>query len=393
VGRKLLYIYGFGVFIVGSALCGFAPNLAVLDSFRVLQAVGAAMLQANSVAIIALAMPRDRLGRGIGVQGAAQALGLALGPSAGGLLIALGGWRLIFFVNVPVGIVGALLGWFFIPRSRDLRPRHRVDWVGLGLLLPAVVALLYAISFGDANGWGSPGIIGPLAASLVLAAAFIAREGHTPRPVLDLSLFRRIPFSAGVLSGLLSYVVMFGTLLAVPFYLERSLRLGAGITGLELTTVPVALGVVAVFAGRAADRFGARPLTVCGMLLSAAMLALLATGHPSGAGLLLPLAGLGAGLGLFVPPNNAAIMGSAPRHHAGAASGVLNMTRGLGTAMGLAFTGLVLDLGAGVNATAGVGRGFTDSVVFLALVALAAAAVAAMRGGGELALHRAPGAD
>ena len=394
VGRKLLYIYGFIVFIAGSALCGFAPNLAVLDGFRVLQAVGAAMLQANSVAIIALAMPRDKLGRGIGIQGAAQALGLALGPSAGGLLIALGGWRLIFFVNVPVGIVGAVLGWFFIPRSRHLRPRHRVDWAGLAMFLPAIVALLYAISFGDENGWSSAGIIGPLAAALVLAGAFVVRERRAPRPMLDLSLFRRVTFSAGVLSGLLSYVVIFGSLFVMPFYLERALKLSPGITGLELTTVPVALGIVAVFAGRAADRFGARPLTVMGMLVCAAMLGFLAAGHPSGAGLLLPLAGLGAGLGLFVPPNNAAIMGSAPRHHAGAASGVLNMTRGLGTALGLALTGLVFDLGAGVNAAGPrVGQGFTDSVVFLAVVALAAAAVAAMRGGGELELHKAPGAE
>jgi EmrB/QacA subfamily drug resistance transporter len=390
IGRKLLYIYGFGVFIAGSALCGLAPNLPVLDAFRVLQAVGAAMLQANSVAIIALAMPRDRLGRGIGIQGAAQALGLALGPAAGGLLIALGGWRLIFFVNVPVGAVGAVLGWFLIPRSRHLRPRHRFDWAGLCMFLPAVVALLYAVSFGDADGWGSPLIIGPLAASLVLAAAFVRHERRSPGPMLDLSLFRSVPFSAGVLSGLLAYAVMFGTLFAVPFYLERSVGLGAGITGLELTTVPVGLGVVAVLAGRAADRLGARPLTVLGMLLAAAMLALLAAGHPTGVALLLPLAGLGAGLGLFVPPNNAAIMGSAPRLHAGAASGVLNMTRGLGTAMGLAFVGLVFDLGAGVDAAAGVARGFTDAAVFLAVVALAAAAVAAVRGGGNLERRATP---
>jgi MFS family permease len=199
-----------------------------------------------------------------------------------------------------------------------------------------------------------------------------------------------VPFSAGVLSGLLAYAVMFGTLFAVPFYLERSVGLGAGITGLELTTVPVGLGVVAVLAGRAADRLGARPLTVLGMLLAAAMLALLAAGHPTGVALLLPLAGLGAGLGLFVPPNNAAIMGSAPRLHAGAASGVLNMTRGLGTAMGLAFVGLVFDLGAGVDAAAGVARGFTDAAVFLAVVALAAAAVAAVRGGGNLERRATP---
>ncbi|MHB8328706.1 MAG: MFS transporter, partial [Acidimicrobiales bacterium] len=123
VGRKLLYIYGFLVFIVGSALCGLAPTLGALDVFRVLQGIGAAMIQANSVAIIVLAVPAGKLGRAIGIQGAAQALGLAMGPTLGGLLIALGGWRLIFFVNVPAGLIGTALGWFLIPRSRHLQAR------------------------------------------------------------------------------------------------------------------------------------------------------------------------------------------------------------------------------------------------------------------------------
>src|SRR5579875_2042092 len=117
-GRKLLYTYGFAVFTLGSALCGLAPSLLTLVGARVLQAVGAAMLQANSVALITQAMPPRQLGRGIGVQGAAQALGLALGPAIGGLLIGLGGWRLIFFVNVPAGLLGLVSGWFLLPRTR-----------------------------------------------------------------------------------------------------------------------------------------------------------------------------------------------------------------------------------------------------------------------------------
>ena len=118
-GRKLLYVYGFVVFSLASVACGLAPNLVSLDVLRVVQAIGAAMLQANSVALITLAMPRGMLGRGIGVQGAAQAVGLALGPTVGGLLVGLGGWRLIFFVNAPVGLIGTVAGWFLLPRTRD----------------------------------------------------------------------------------------------------------------------------------------------------------------------------------------------------------------------------------------------------------------------------------
>jgi MFS family permease len=119
-GRKLIYLYGFVVFTIGSALCGLAPTLLALDGARVIQAVGAAMLQANSVAIIVLAVPPRSIGKAVGFQGAAQAIGIAMGPTVGGLLVAAGGWRLIFFVNVPFGVIGLIAGWLFIPRSRNL---------------------------------------------------------------------------------------------------------------------------------------------------------------------------------------------------------------------------------------------------------------------------------
>jgi EmrB/QacA subfamily drug resistance transporter len=387
VGHKLLYTYGFMVFIFGSALCGLAPSLGFLDGFRVLQAVGAAMLQANSVAIIALAMPPERLGRAIGIQGTAQALGLAFGPTVGGLLIALGGWRLIFFVNLPVGVIACVLAWFLIPRSRHLQRRTAFDWVGLGLFVPAVSALLLAItSLADGHGRLSAEVALLLAGCAILGGLFLLREWRAPAPTLDLRLFRRVAFSAGISSGLLSYLVMFGALYAVAFYLEDGpQQLSSAITGLELSIMPVAFGMVAPFAGRAADHLGARVPTVVGMLLAAASLAILALLHPTGALLLLPLAALGAGLGIFTPANNAAIMGAAPRRQAGVASGVLNMTRGMGTAMGQAVAALILSLAAaGLVHPAALVSGFGACALFLAVVALAAAGLAALRGRGPL---------
>ena len=226
-GRKLLYVYGFAIFVIGSALCGLAPSLGALIAFRVLQAVGAAMLQANSVAIIVIAVPRASLGKAIGIQGAAQAVGLALGPSIGGLLLAAGGWRLIFMVNVPFGVLGVIAGLLLIPRSLKLSDRVPFDWLGLGLFFPAVVAVLSAISFGNTYGWTSPLIMGTFALGLILALAFMFRERRVPEPMLDLSLFARSRFRWGITSGLLSYLVMFGVLFLVPFYFERGLGLGA----------------------------------------------------------------------------------------------------------------------------------------------------------------------
>lgn len=382
VGRKLLYTYGFVIFVIGSALCGLAPSLSALIGFRVLQGVGAAMFQANSVAIILGVMPKARLGRAIGVQGAAQALGLALGPAVGGLLIGLGGWRLIFFVNVPVGTAGIALAWLLIPRSRHLTGRARFDWVGLGLFLPAVAGLLLAISYGPRDGWASPTDLGLFAASLSLGVSFVTWERRTVAPMLDLRLFSRLAFSAGIGSGLLSYLVLFGTLTVVPFYLEIAHHQGSGTAGIELLLLPLGLGVTAPIAGRLAERTGARPLTAGGMATVAAMLALCTVLHDQLGLLLAALAVAGVGLGAFTPPNNAAIMGAAPRDQSGMAGGLLNMTRGLGTSLGLAVASVAYTIGAGTVHTspAGAATGFDDAALVLAALAVLAAAVAALRG-------------
>jgi len=384
-GHKLLYVYGFGIFIVGSALCGLAPNLGTLIAFRALQAVGAALLQANSVAIVVLAVPRTSLGKAIGIQGAAQAIGLALGPTVGGFLLAAGGWRLIFFVNVPFGLLGMIAGLVLIPRSRHLQTRVRFDWTGLSMFFPAVVAVFVAVSFGNSRGWTSPVILGLFVVGIALVVAFIRREGRCPEPMLDLGLFRTSRFSAGIASGMLSYLVMFGVLFLVPFYLERGLRFGSGRAGLELMVMPLALGVTAPVAGRLADLVGARSLTVGGMVTVSAGLAVLGVLRPSTPVFLLLLVVVGVGLGLFTPPNNAAIMGSVPPGQSGLASGVLNMTRGMGTALGLALTGLVFDVAGGRSSgPVPVGHAFSITAWFLAAMAAAAGVIAGLREGGPL---------
>jgi EmrB/QacA subfamily drug resistance transporter len=384
-GRKLLYVYGFGVFIIGSALCGVAPSLGALIGFRALQAVGAALLQANSVAIIVLAVPRRSLGKAIGIQGAAQAIGLALGPTVGGFLLAVGGWRLIFLVNVPFGLLGMVAGLLVVPRSRHLQERVPFDWAGLALFFPAVVALFSALSLGNTKGWTSPAILGLVAAGTALGAVFVLRERRCADPMLDLALFRRSRFSAGIASGLLSYLVMFGVLFLVPFYFERGLGIGTGTAGLELMVMPLALGLVAPVAGRLADRVGARPLTVGGMAVVAGGLAGLGILRPPTAGFLAVLAVIGLGLGLFTPPNNAAIMGAVPEQQSGLASGVLNMTRGMGTSLGLALTGLVFDVSGGSSAVAStVDHAFSVTAVALSGVALVAGLIAGLREGGTL---------
>jgi MFS family permease len=183
-----------------------------------------------------------------------------------------------------------------------------------------------------------------------------------------------------------SYLVMFGVLLLVPFYLERALELGAARSGLELMAMPLAFGAVAPFAGRLADRVGARPLTVAGMALVTVALVLMGALLPPTAGLLVLLALLGIGMGLFTSPNNASIMGAAPAQQAGMASGVLNMTRGMGTALGLALTGSIFVVAGGDSGgTAGAAHAFRVTSYVLAAIAAGAGVVSALRANGALA--------
>jgi MFS family permease len=201
--------------------------------------------------------------------------------------------------------------------------------------------------------------------------------------MLDLGLFRRSRFSAGIASGMRSYLVMFGVLFLVPFYLERGLQFGSARAGLELMAMPLALGITAPLAGRLADRLGARSLTIAGMSIAGGALAVLGALRPSTPVFLMLLAVVGIGLGLFTPPNNAAIMGSVPQAQSGLASGVLNMTRGMGTALGLALTGLVFDVAGGrSSASSSAAHAFTVAALFLSVMAIVAGIIAGLREGG-----------
>ena len=352
VGRKLLYTYGFAIFVAGSAGCALAPSLGLLVAGRLVQAVGAVMLQANSYALIRDVLPPGRLGTGLGVQGAAQAVGLCLGPALGGALTALGGWRLIFLVNIPVGLIGLALGWLFLPRSRHHDPSSRIDPYGTLLLAAIPAAVLAALSFAAQPGtppWTEPALA---VLAFVLLAGAVARQRRLLGSVVDAALIRIPAFMSGISAALLSYVVLFGCLVAVPFFLENTRHVGLIRTGLELSALPVSLAVFAPLGGAIRDRVGPRGPTGVGMLLSAAGMGLLAASATRTGLIVGALIVTGAGMGLFVAANNAATMIAAPQQRAGAAGGLLNMARGLGTALGVALPALLFASGRGITSVA-----------------------------------------
>ena len=346
VGRKLLYTIGFLLFMLGSACCGLAPNLPMLIGFRVLQAIGAALLSSNSVAIIVMTAGEDRRGRALGIQSAAQAVGLGAGPAIGGLVMDTLGWQWVFWINVPFGLAGAVIGWFVIPQTTALPSDGRFDWTGAFLIVPALTALMTVLNEGHAWGTASPAFLASALLAVILLTLFIRTERHAAAPLVDLGLFRRSGFASGNIAGLMSWAALFGLFFLMPFVFIRAYGDSALAAGLRLSIVPVLLGVVAPIGGMLYDRLGARIVTAAGMVICVAALALLFVvldGQPGSLPLvMLALAIFGTGQGLFISPNNSAIMAAAPAQLTGEAGGLLNVMRCIGTSVGIAAASSLL---------------------------------------------------
>ncbi len=348
-GRKLLYCCGFLVFVVGSGLCGLAPNLDLLIGARVLQALGATLTMANSVAIIVATVDPARRGRALGVQSAAQAVGLSAGPALGGFLIGVLDWRWVFWLNVPVGLVGAGIAFLVLPRTERAWTPGRFDLIGAVLLVPALALLLLAVNPAGHAPIGSPLLLGPIVAGLALMIGFVYRQLRDRSPLIDPALFRSAVFVAGNIAGLLSYAILFGAFFVMPFVLERVYGCSPLTAGLRLTAIPVALAVAAPISGALYDGVGARLLRAAGTLTLLASSLLLAYVLDAGGGSRVALltgllALLGAGQGLFTAPNNSEVMSAAASGATGQAAGLLQMMRTFGMSLGISLGSVILSL-------------------------------------------------
>jgi EmrB/QacA subfamily drug resistance transporter len=369
VGRKKVYLWGFAVFTAASAACALAPSLPFLVAFRVVQAVGAAMLQANSVALVVTSVARHEVRAALGVQAAAQALGLALGPALGGVLVASVGWEWVFWVNVPVGIVALVAGRFLLPRTRHRTELGRFDWSGLTLLAGATTALMLGLS--GVSGLPVPAwvALGLFLLAVVAAVAFVGRERRAANPLLDLWLLRPRAVSVGLFGAMCAYLVLFGPLALFP----QVLGVG-GVGGLVLTALPAGFALAAVLAERLLpSRWGPRARGLGGAALCGAALAsvLVAPSEPWWVAACLLV--LGIGLGVFIPANNSTIMAGFPARASATGGGLVNMARGLGTALGVAVVTLSLHIGE-TSGRAGSGPRLALGVLLLFAVAIGASA-------------------
>ncbi|MHB9025573.1 MAG: MFS transporter [Armatimonadota bacterium] len=384
-GFRRFYLLGAVVFIGASLLCGMAPTFAWLIGARILQGIGACMLMALSPGIITALFPANKRGRALGTLGTAIATGLVIGPTLGGWLTDLAGWRWIFFINLPIGLLGGVLCYRLLP---PIHPgtRARIDWSGAFSAILMLGTLMLAVTQGESWGWASPAVLGLFAISLASAVAFAVIERRSAAPMLDFALFRHPVFAGANLALVMNFLGQFSALFLVPKLLQDGMGLSPARTGLVMIALPASILVLAPISGALSDRIGTRLLATAGESLIALGLVGLAWAAPlrSLPGIIAAMALIGIGAGLFQSPNSSAIMGSVPRTHLGIGGGVLATMRNLGMALGIALSSAVATIAAqhylerhpGLSTPAllhGIQLAFLTGACFVALGALTSA--------------------
>ncbi len=341
LGYRKVYLWGLSCFIVTSGLCGAAPTVYWLIFFRALQGLGAGMMMAVPYAILtAVFQPHER-GRILGINAISISAGLALGPTLGGLLVALKSWRLVFLINIPIGIIGLICGKKVIPHLKG--QAGKIDIAGAISIFACLFSFLFFINQIQRTGIGAITVVS-IAIAVVAGASFLQIERHSRQPLVKLSLFRNRTFTLGTISALLNFASQYILVFLTPFYLQRIIHLSPDKIGLLMTSFPLAVMLVAPFSGALSDYLGTKWLAFIGAMLCAAalstMIFLPATASKLQIGWRLVFFGLGTGI--FQSPNNSAVMGSAPRSHLGIASGILATVRNTGMTFGIAAAGLIL---------------------------------------------------
>ena len=369
IGRKKIYVSGFIVFGIGSGLCSISNSLATLVASRVLQACGGAMLVSNSTALITSIFPSSERGRALGLNATVVSVAMMVGPTLSGLLIDNLGWRAVFQAHMLISLIGAVLALITLPniaKHDDLR----FDFIGALLLSITLVSLTIAFNQGRQMGWFSPLVLSLLGVWVVSFVLFVIVETRQEQPVLDLRLLRNREFAIGNAGTFIMSVGGTGVRLALPFFVQIVMGYSVTELGLMLMAQSAANSVVAPLSGWLTDRLGPRLLTSLGLALGALALISLGALGPSAtySAVVLRLALLGVGLGLFSTPNNVAIMGSVSPVRFGTASGFMGTMRHLGTTIGLAAIGAVFSdrtayhasLGESAGETTGLAGAFQD---------------------------------
>ncbi len=343
IGRKKVFVSGFAVFTVGLSLCAVAQNIPQLILFRVIQGVGWSMVISNGGAIVTAAFPGKERGKALGFVGGIVGFGLATGPVIGGLLVDTLGWRSVFYIRIPVGLVALALAWRVLKEQRALERRPGFDVRGAVLFFAGMSCLLVAVNQVSRVGATSPLVLLLAPAALVSFIGFWRSEYRAEHPVLDPKLFMNRIFLFGCVSLVLMFIAQSSMSFLMPFYLIDGLGRTARDAGYVLITVPICFLVMQPISGNLSDRIGVRPLAIAGSLCAATGFLLLSRVGPESSTLdiVLRLAVAGIGVASFQSPNNSSIMGAAPRERLGTASGAVGTGRQVGISVGLAISSAV----------------------------------------------------
>jgi MFS family permease len=354
VGRRRLLLAGITLFSLASLLSGLAPSLWWLVAARTIQGLGAAMMMSLAMALVGETVPKERTGRAIGLLGTMSAIGTALGPSLGGLLIDAFGWPAIFFVSVPPGLLAIVLAVRYLPADAHVTGGGSANFDLPGTLWLSAVLAAYALAMTVGRG-----NFGALNGALLLGAAvgvglFIRTERRTASPLIQLAIFRDPSLSTSLALSALVSTVMMATLVVGPFYLSRAFGLDASAVGLAVSAGPLVSAITATPAGRLVDHLGTLRTTFTGLAGIGIGAVLLSLGMPSLgiAGYIGPIVVITASYALFQTANNTGVMSSASRSQRGVISGVLNLSRNFGLITGTAVMGAVYALASASNETA-----------------------------------------
>jgi len=341
-GKKKLFNLGLILFTIGSLLSGLAPGVGWLIAFRAIQGCGSAMTQALGTAIIVEVFPPKERGRAMGIIGSIVSVGIASGPAIGGIILGYVSWRWIFLLNVPLSIITFFVALHFLPSQSPDQSRQRFDTAGALILLATLACFALAMTSGQNRGFGDGYVQILLFIAGIGMMMFLIVERHTAQPMVDLNLFRNPVFSHNLLMGFISFVVM-GGMFILPFFLQLVKKYPTQQVGLMMMASPVAMGLIAPMAGTLSDRFGTRIISVIGLFIIAGGCLSVSTlnSDVTVLGYILRVAPLGLGMGVFQSPNNSAIMGEIPPERLGIASGLMALSRNLGTTTGIPMAGAI----------------------------------------------------
>ncbi len=344
LGRRLIFIVGLAIFTASSLACGLAGSATILIGARIVQGVGSALMNPATLSIITATFPPRQRGTAIGIWVGVSAMALAIGPLVGGVITEQISWSWIFFINVPVGLIGIVVARLVIDESRDESEEQRLDLPGLLSSALGLFALTYGLIEANTYGWTSGRILGSFALAAVSLVTFVLLEHRQRVPMLDLSLFRNTTFAGANTVMLLVALAMFGMFFFNSLYLQRILHYSAIETGATFLPMTVLIVLLAPAAGKFSDRIGSRWLMGAGLVaLSASLLSFSTLGVDSSFWDVLP--GLilgGVGMSLAMTPTTAAAMGSVPVDKAGVGSAVLNSMRQVGGSLGIAVMGAIV---------------------------------------------------